>query len=68
MCSLVIEGRKEKEEEEERGVLASSIQHHRGDGPASSLGLVSMGTEQRAVRSGGLIVEAAVLLRSRGVG
>ena len=27
---------------------ASSAQHHRGDGPASSLGHVSIGREQRA--------------------
>ena len=43
----------------------SSAQHHRGDGPASSLGPVSMGKEQRAVCSGGLVVavEAAVWLK-----
>ena len=38
-------------------MLAGSAQHHQGDGPASSLGRVSMGTEQRAVYSGGLVVE-----------
>ena len=46
--------------------MASSAQHHRGgDGPTSSLGHVSMGKEQRAVCSGGLIVEveAAVWLK-----
>ena len=43
--------------------LASSTQHHQGDGPTSSLGPVSMGKGQRAVCSGGLVVEveAAVL-------
>ena len=29
--------------------MASSAQHHQGDGPASSLGRVSVGTEQCAV-------------------
>ena len=45
--------------------LASSTQHHQGDGPTSLLGPVSMDKEQRAVRSGGLVVEveAAVLLK-----
>ena len=38
--------------------------HHQGDGPASSLGPVSMGKEQRAVYSGGLVVEVTVLLKS----
>ena len=31
------------------GGMARSTQHHQGDGPASSLGRVSMGTEQCAV-------------------
>ena len=31
------------------GGSASSTQHHQGDGPASSLGCVSMGTEQCAM-------------------
>ena len=35
--------------QERRGGLASSAQHHQGVGPASSLGRLSMGTEQRAV-------------------
>ena len=39
------------------GGVASLAQHHRGNGPASSLGRVSMGTEQRAVCAGGLVVE-----------
>ena len=39
------------------GRLARSAQHHRGDGPTSSIGHVSMAAEQRAVFSGGLIVE-----------
>ena len=45
------------------GGLASSAQHHRGDGPTSSLGPVNMGKEQRAVCDGGLVVtvEVAVL-------
>ena len=45
--------------------MASSAQHHQGDGPTLSLGPVSMGNEQRAVCSGGLVVEAeaAVLLK-----
>ena len=46
------------------GGLASSAQLHRGDGPTSSLGPVSMGREQRAVCSGGLVVaEVAVWLK-----
>ena len=47
--------------------LASSAQHHREDGPASLLGPLSKGSEQRAVCSGGLFiqVEAAVLLKLR---
>ena len=40
---------------EGEGAFASSVQHHQGDGPASSLGRVSMGTEQCAL--GGLVVE-----------
>ena len=46
------------------GGLASLAQHHREDGTTSSLGPVSMGREQRAVCSGGLVVEveAAVWL------
>ena len=45
--------------------LTSSAQHHRGDGPTSSLGPVSMGREQRAVCKRGLVVgvEAAALLK-----
>ena len=39
-----------------RRAMASSAQHHQGDGPTSSLGLVSMGKEQRAVCSEGLVV------------
>ena len=35
--------------------VASSAQHHRGDGSASSLGPVGMGKEQRAVHGGGLV-------------
>ena len=31
------------------GAGGSSAQHHQGEGPASSLGRVSMGTEQHAV-------------------
>ena len=44
---------------------ASSAQHHQGDGPTSLLGSVSMGKEQRAVCSDGLVVEveAAVWLK-----
>ena len=41
----------------------SLAQHHRGDGPTASLGHVSMGKEQRAVCSVGLVIEVAVLLR-----
>ena len=42
---------------------ASSTKHHQGDGSTSSLGPVSMGTDQRALCSAGLVVdvEAAVL-------
>ena len=49
----------------EEVVVASSAQYHQEDGPTSSLGPVSMGKEQRAVCSGGLVaeVEAAVLLK-----
>ena len=47
--------------------MAGSAQHHRGDGPTSSLGHVSMDKEQSIVCSGGLVVEveAAVLFESR---
>ena len=37
--------------------VASLTQHHQGDGPTSSFGHVSMEMEQRAVCSGGLVVE-----------
>ena len=49
-----------------QGGWGSSAWHHRGDGPTSSLGHVSMGKEQKAVYSDGLVVEveAAVLVRS----
>ena len=52
------------------GEVASSTQHHRGHGPTSSLGHVSIGRaesrKQIAVRGGSLIVEvqAAVCLKS----
>ena len=48
-------------DEARREMLASSAQHHQGDGPTSSPGPVRMGREQRAVYSGGLVVEVAIL-------
>ena len=50
---------------EEKNGAASSVQHHRGDGPTSSHGHVSMGKGQGAVCSGGLVVvvETTVLLK-----
>ena len=39
-----------------RGGLASSAQHHQGDGPTSSLRPVSMSKEQRAVCSDDLVI------------
>ena len=47
--------------------VASSTRYHQGDGSASSLGPVSMGKEQRAVRSAGLIVvvEGSRMARAR---
>ena len=38
--------------------LASSTQHHQGDGPTSLHGPVSTSTAQRAMCSGGLVIEA----------
>ena len=45
--------------------LASSAQHHQGDGPTSPLGRLSMSKGQSAVCSGGLVVviEAVVWLK-----
>ena len=50
------------------GGLASSAQHNQGDGPTSSFRPVSMGKEQRAVCSGGLVIEVAVWLKLGGEG
>ena len=44
------------------GGLASSAQHHQGDGPASSLGRLGMGTEQCAV-----VISSVVSLHQGGL-